>query len=505
MAPLDDLNARLKTLHNLHMAYHLLYWDQNTQMPTGGNPARARQMATLRKIRHEMLTADTTRRLLEAADAHISADDPAYLILRAARQDYDDAVKLPSAFVAEYAQATADAFAVWKRAKAENDYAAYKPYLARIMELKRQEADLRGYPDHPYDAMLGVWERGLTTNRVRQIFDAHRADLLDLFAGVQAHAGRVDDSILHGHFPLESQRELALQASRAIGIDYDTWATFGTAPHPFCLQIAKHDIRVTTRYDETFFNPAFYGTLHESGHGLHGHGIAPEFDGTFLSDMENIAQSVAESQSRTWENLVGRSRAFWQWFTPQAQAAFPAQFGGADADALYRAVNRSRAQFSRVEADELTYNLHIMLRFEIELAWVEGEIGVDDLPDAWNAKMQDFFGITPPDVAHSVMDDIHWSMGGIGAFVGYALGNLLASQLYAAAERALPGLDDQIRRGTFAPLREWLTENIYRWGRAFTADELAERVTGDPLQAGDYKAYLRRKYTDLYDLPASRA
>lgn len=493
----------LADLHNLNMTYWLLQWDQNTYMPPGGATARAAQMATLRRLRHEMLISDHTARLLEAAAREIDIDDadsiPASMV-RVARQDYEYAAQLPADYVARYTQATSDAFEVWRRAKQADDYMMFLPALRQILDLKLEEAELRGYDDTPYDVLLGAWERGMTTAQVRAIFEAHKAPLVELVAAVSEQQARVDDSLLRQPFDIEQQRALSLFASAALGFDYDHWARMDEAPHPFCLQVAKYDIRLTTRFQEDFFNPAFFGTLHETGHGLHGHGFAAEIDGTFLSDMESFSQAVCESQSRTWENLVGRSREFWEWMFPHLLRFFPQQFKDASPDAVYRAVNKARPQFIRVEADELTYNLHIMLRFELEVDLVEGRIRLEDVPDAWAAKFEEYFGITPPDHRQGVLQDIHWSVGGIGAYCGYALGNLLSVQYYNRALADLPYIPERIAAGDFAPLREWLTEHIYKPGRMYTASELTRRVTGEDIQPRDYVAYLQRKFADVYDL-----
>lgn len=503
MSHFQALSERLADIHNLNAAYWLLQWDQNTHMPPAGGEARAAQMATLSRIRHERLTSDETARLIEAAADEVdlsSADSFEASLIRVARRDYAYAAALSSDFVAAYTRATNEGFEAWRRAKAANDYDAFVPALRRILELKLEEAEIRGYEDHPYDVFLGMWERGLTTSETRRIFDSHRTSLVELTAAVNKQQERVDDSVLHQHFPVEDQRRLSLLVSTAFGFDYDNWARMDVAPHPFCTQIARRDIRLTTRFDERFFNPAFYGTLHETGHGLHGAGFAPELDGTFLSDMESFSQAVCESQSRTWENLVGRSREFWEWAFPHAAAIFPHQFAGSDPEALYCAVNKARPQLIRVEADELTYNLHIMLRFEIELALVEGKLAVEDVPAAWNDTFKAYFGITPPDHATGALQDIHWSMGGIGAFVGYALGNLLSVSYYNRALEDHPDIPERIARGDFTTLHNWLIEHVYQHGRKYTADELTRRITGEPMQADDYVAYLRDKFSDVYDL-----
>lgn len=490
----QKLVQHLSDIHNLSMAYHVLYWDQNTHMPPGGAKSRAAQMATLQRIHHERLTSDLTAQLIEAAKQEVDmadfGSDEASMI-RVAEQDYIYESALSSDFVGRYTQATSEGFEVWKRAKVAKDYKLFIPALRRIVELKHEEAAIRGYTDHPYDVCLGHWERGLTTSEVRRIFDEHRHDVVAL----AANAPQYDDRVLHQPFDIAKQQQLAMFATSAFGFDYDQWATFDTVPHPFCLQIAIDDIRLTTRFVPDFFNPAFFGALHECGHGLHGHGYAASIDGTFLSDMEKTSHAVAESQSRTWENLVGRSREFWQWLYPHALDVFPDQFRDTNAEMLYQAVNRVHPQFIRIEADELTYNLHIMLRFDVEYALMDGQVKIEDLSDLWNDTIHAYFGITPPDDAQGILQDVHWSIGGIGAFTGYAIGNLLSVQYFNQALKAHPDIPAQIQRGEFDTLRNWLTENIYAHGRKFTAQELTQRVTGESISARDFVAYLQHKFT----------
>lgn len=500
---LAALKAHLTDIHNLTQTSWLLHWDQNTHMPPGGSAARAAQQATLQKLRHNLLVSDTTARLLEAAAQEVDMDDADSddaSLIRVARRDLDYESKLSAEFVAARAAATAAAFEVWRRAKAASDWAAFIPALQRILDLKLQEADLRGYDDHIYDVFLGSWERGLKTRQVQAVFDAEKPALVELLAAVNAQQERVDDSVLHQPFDIDTQRALSRFASEAFGVDYGDWADLTEAPHPFCTRIANGDVRITTRYNPNFFNPGFYATLHETGHGLHGRGFAAALDGTYLADMEASSQAVAESQSRTWENIVGRSRAYWEWMLPQVRRFFPQQFAGVDVETIYRAVNKARPQFIRVEADELTYNLHIMIRMEIELDMVTGALPLKAVPEAWAAKFHDYFGITPPDDARGALQDIHWSMGGIGAFIGYALGNILAAQYYNAALQAHPHIPDQIAHGDFSTLHTWLRDHIYQHAGKFTADELTRRVTGEGIQTRDHIAYLQAKYTEIYSL-----
>lgn len=500
---LDALNAHLKEIHNLTMAYWLLDWDQNTHMPPGGADARAKQKATIQRLRHEMLVSDKTAELIEDAKMEVNMNDFDSFgasLVRVAMRDYAYDSKLPSDFVERYAQATAQGFEVWRKAKAANDYAMFIPALKRIIDLRLEEAELRGYTDHVYDVFLGHWERGMTTSRVQAVFGEQKPHLVELLRAVNENQDRVDDSVLHQPFPIDKQRELSRFASTAYGFDYDEWARMDVAPHPFCLQLSIDDVRLTTRFDPNFFNPSFFATLHETGHGLHGRGFAPTLDGTFLSNMEGGSHAVAESQSRTWENLVGRSREYWEWIFPKVREIFPEQMANATPESMYKAVNKARSQFIRVEADELTYNLHIMLRTELEIDLVAGDIAIESVPEFWADKFKDYFGITPANHIQGVLQDIHWSMGGIGAFVGYALGNLLSVQYYLQALKAHPSIPGEIGQGKFDTLRTWLTNNIYTHGRKYNADELTRKVTGEGMQSRDHTAYLQNKYRDIYGL-----
>jgi len=500
---LEALNAHLADVYNLGSVASVLHWDQSTYMPPRGAPARAAQQATITKLRHELFVSDTTARLVEAAAGEVDMDDfdsDAASLVRNVRRDLEYESKLTSEFVGEMAAATADAFEAWRKARAADDWEAFVPPMRRLLDLKLEEAELRGFADHVYDVFLERWERGLTTREVQVLFDAQKPALVELVAEAAAHQERVDDSVLRQHFDVETQRALSKFAAEAYGVDFSAWADLGEVAHPFCSRVSGGDVRITTRYSADFFSSGFYATLHETGHGLHGYGFAPELDGTYLADLEGGSRAVAESQSRTWENLVGRSREYWQWMLPHARKFFPEQLAGVDAEGMYRAVNKVRPQFIRVEADELTYNLHIMLRMEIEVDLVSGALSLEDVPEAWNDKFQSYFGITPPNVAVGCLQDVHWSIGGIGLFVGYALGNMLSVQYYNAALADHPDIPEQIARGQFETLHAWLVDKIYRHGRKFTADELTRRVTGQGIQVDDHVAYLRRKVMDVYRL-----
>jgi carboxypeptidase Taq len=496
----QELVVHLQEITNLNRAGALLGWDQRTQMPPGGAAARGRQLATLARLSHEMFTDEKTLHLLDDAAKEIdglSYDSDEASLLRVVRQDYEDLFKLPAAFVAEMAEVTTLAHPIWAQARAENNFAVFQPMLERIVELVKQSAEYLGYADHPYDALLGQFERGMKAAEVKTIFDAHKPALVDLIARIRAVSDRVSDAVLHQPFEIDKQRQFAMEVVRSFGYDFDRGRLDETV-HPFATSFSRDDVRITTRFLPEFLNPALFGTMHEAGHAMYEQGIAPELDATPLGGGTSL--SVHESQSRMWENIVGRSKPFWAWALPKLQAVFPQQLGGVDLDTFYKAINIVKPSYIRVEADEATYNLHIMLRFELEMELAAGKVKVADLPQEWNDRFEASFGIRPPTDAVGVLQDIHWSGGMIGYFPTYALGNLLSAQYYNQAIREVSSIPDDIASGRFDTLLGWLNDRIHRHGRKFTADELTRRITGEGIQSRDYIAYLETKYAEVYGL-----
>lgn len=495
----DALVARIQDLQDVYMSASLLSWDQQTQMPPGGANARARQMATLSKIGHEMATSQEMGKLLaDAADelAGMDYESDAVSTVRVLQQDYEDNSKLPTAFVAEFTQLTSLSQQIWAKARADKDFSQFQASLEKIIEMVRQTADYLGYEDHPYTALLNQYERGLTTAQVRQIFDTHKPGLVELIAAIKENADKVNSKILHRPYDIDKQREFALKMVSAFGFDFNRGYQ-AVSVHPFCTHFSTNDVRMTTRFEPEFLNPALFGMMHEAGHGMYEQGISQGLEGTPMASGTSLA--VHESQSRMWENLVGRSKGFWSWALPQLKATFP-QLESVDLETFYKAINKSEPSFIRVEADEVTYNLHIILRFEIELELISGNLAVKDAPEAWNAKFQEFFGITPPDDAMGILQDVHWSVGIQGYFPTYALGNLLSVQYYNEAVKACPEIPSDIANGKFNQLLSWLNENIHQHGRKFTSDELTRKITGESIQSRDYLAYLKTKYSDIYEL-----
>ena len=495
-----QLRERLAEINDINRAAGLLNWDLQVNMPPAGAEARAHALGTLSKIAHELHIADETGRLIAAAAAELdgaSYDSDEAALIRVTQRDYEQARRLPPEFVAELSRESARAHEVWVKARAENKFAAFAPTLEKMFELARRAAEYLGYTDHPYDALLDQFEPGMKTAQVRAIFDELKQELVPLVRAISARLDRVDDSVLHQEFDENKQRDFSYEVIQAFGYDFKR-GRVDRAVHPFAQNFSINDVRITTRYDRTFLNPALFGTLHETGHALYELGVDPALERTPLASGTSLG--VHESQSRLWENIVGRSRAMWTCFYPRLQAVFPAQLGGVGLDTFYRAINTVQPSFIRVEADEVTYSLHIMLRFEIEQELIGGTLKVADLPDVWNARMKAYLGVVPPTDTLGVLQDVHWSSALIGYFATYALGNLISVQLWEKALADAPDIPPQIERGEFGGLREWLRANVHRHGRKYMPDELVRRVTGEGIQSRSYMRYLKTKYGEIYGL-----
>ncbi|MEJ2287549.1 MAG: carboxypeptidase M32 [Deinococcales bacterium] len=493
-----DLVARAAVISDLTQAHAVLSWDENTYMPPGAAEARGQQMATLETIAHERLTDPALGELVEALEAAgLPEDSVEAAAVRQARRAVDRATKLPVELVEALGKHTARSRAVWARARQEQDFGAFAPELERMVELKRQEAEALGFEEHPYDALHDQYEPGSTTAHLRQVFTPLRRETTELVRAIRDAGRSVDDGVLRQAFGEAHQERFALDTVTAFGYDLEHGRLDPTV-HPFATSLSKYDVRITTRYQGHFLNPALFGAMHEAGHALYEQGID---DAYYRTPLEGTASlGIHESQSRLWENLVGRSRAFWEGAYAKLQRTFPQQFAGVPLDTFYAAINKVEPTFIRVEADEVTYNLHVMLRFELEQGLMAGDLTVAELPAAWNDFMQDALGITPPNDALGVLQDVHWSIGLFGYFPTYTLGNLMSVQLFEAATAAHPELPREIRAGRFATLLGWLRENVHRHGARYLPDELLKRATGSELDAAPYLAYLRGKYGELYGL-----
>jgi carboxypeptidase Taq len=486
--PSAELLARLGELADLHHAGHVLSWDQQVMMPPAGGGARGHALGAISRLHHDRLVAPELGVLLDAETAAADAQ-----LVRAVRRDHEVARRVPSELAVEMTQAGSAGFEAWLRAREANDFAVFEPALRRNIELARRYADCFGELDHPYDALLDRYEPGTTTAEVRALFVTLREGLVPLLAEI---AEQPAPGLLVGDLPTAAQREVGLEIAHAMGFDDGAWR-LDDAVHPFAASPSSADIRVTSRFDDHSLTGLF-ALMHEVGHGLYEHGVDPALARTTLDS--GVSLGVHESQSRLWENLVGRSEPFWSHWLPRLRAAMPATLGDVDLASFLRAINVVRPTLIRVEADEMTYSLHVILRFELELALVEGTLDPADLPQAWADKMREMLGIEVPDDLRGVLQDIHWSEGIIGYFPTYAIGNVLAAQLWRVARADLPQLDEELRAGRYGDLRAWLVDKVHRHGRRLTPGELIEQAVGGPLDPGPMLEHLSSKYRALYGL-----
>ena len=495
---LAELKRRLAEIQDLGAATAILDWDLMTYMPPGGAQARARQLATLTRLAHEKLTDPAIGAPLENLlpyEHSLPFESDEASLLRVTRRKYNRAVRVPPAFAAELSRHGSLTNEVWARARPANDFKMVQPYLERVLELSRELANFFPGYAHIADPLIDFVDYGMTVAILRPIFEQLRAALVPL-AGRIAERGPRDDSFLHRPYPEPDQLAFGTEIVKAFGYDFTRGRQDKTA-HPFMTGFSINDVRITTRVKEDFLGECLFSQMHEAGHAIYEQGIDPVLEGGLHAD--GASSGVHESQSRLWENLVGRSRPFWQFYYPHLQQKFPTQLRSISLDSFYRAINKVQRSLIRTDADEVTYNLHVMIRFELELRMLEGRLAVKDLPEAWNTLYREDLGIMPPDDRDGCLQDIHWFMGTIGGkFQCYTLGNILSALFCDAATRAYPQIPHEISQGRFATLREWLRENIHRHGAKFTAGELIQRITGTDLTVRPYLEYLQRKYADIY-------
>ncbi len=493
---LNELKTILAEVADLQHAAAVLSWDQQTYMPRAGAEARGYQLATLGRIAHQKFTDRKVGQLLDDLRDAFPPDSDEYALIRVTQREYEKRIRVPPEFVAEQAQVTAAAHEAWVAARSQSDFSLFEPHLARILDLVQRYIGFFPPSDHPYDILLDDYEPGMKTAEVQAIFSELSKRQVRLVQAI-SQAKQVDDSFLHFKYSIPKQRAFGEKVLMAIGFDPNRNRQ-DQSPHPFCTSFSINDVRITTRYQGNFLNTALFGSMHEMGHALYEGGFHPSFERTPLASGASLA--IHESQSRLWENLVGRSMAFWEFFYPKLQKKFPAQLGEVSLGKFYKAINKVQPSPIRVEADEVTYNLHIMLRLEIEIAMVEGAVALRNLPELWNEKMKEYLGVVPPNDAQGVLQDIHWSFSGLGYFSTYALGNLIAAQLWEKIHSEITDLSAQIRRGKFDALRGWLYANIHVYGRKYEPKELVRRVTGSSIDPAPYLRYLETKYRDIYEL-----
>jgi carboxypeptidase Taq len=494
---LSRLKALLATISDLQAANAVLSWDQQTYMPAGGINTRADQRATVSRLVHERSTSAELEALLNQLDGQLdpATDDGA--LVRIARRDFEHATKLSADLVERLSRTTALADAIWVQARLTSDWSLFAPHLRTIVELQREMAAQYGYTTHPFDALLNIGEPGMTKAQIEQMYSELKAGTLPLIKAIRQQQGDDRTGPLHGHFDEARQEQFGMEVIKHFGFDWHRGRQ-DRAVHPFCTHFSMNDVRLTTRFDPTWIAPAMFGTMHESGHGMYEQGVAQHFTRSPLAT--GCSMGIHESQSRLWENLVGRSRPFWEFFYAPLQHLFPEQLQTVDFASFYRAINSVQPSFIRVEADELTYNLHTLLRFEVELALLEGTLEVEDVPAVWNAKVEEYLGITPPNNTLGALQDVHWSAGLFAYFPTYTVGNVLAVQFFDAAVAANPAIPAQMRQGEFGTLHSWLNENIYQHGRKYDPNDLVLRATGRPMETAPYISYLKTKYGELYDL-----
>ncbi|HTQ37580.1 MAG TPA: carboxypeptidase M32 [Pirellulales bacterium] len=494
----EQLTQHVRETALLHSIESVLGWDERTMLPAAAGEYRAEQMTYMAGLLHRRRTDPRLGQWLnELAAENVDPHSERGATVRELKRQFDRRVKLPQALVEELARTSVLGQQVWVTARAKNDFASFRPLLEKTFQLKREAADALGYAETRYDALLDDYEPGGRTSRIAQVLAELREQLVPLVAAIGQSGREPNVEILTRSYDIANQEQFAKHVAEQCGFDFKRGRLDVTA-HPFCTNNGPNDTRITTRYDERHFPGAFFGVLHEAGHGIYDQGLRPEYYG--LPPGEAVSLGIHESQSRLWENFVGRCRPFWKHFYGEAQRRFGQALSTVAADEFYWAINDVRPSLIRVEADEATYNLHILIRFELEQALVADDLKFADLPGAWNEKYRHYLGIAPANDAQGVLQDIHWSAGLIGYFPTYSLGNLYAAQFFQQADRDLGGLSQQFEKGEFELLRNWLRQHIHRPGQCYTADELVLRVTGKPLSHAPLMQYLKGKFGPLYGI-----
>jgi len=494
---MEQLKERLGEVADLRQIQNVLDWDQNVSMPPGGSEARGQQLSTLGRIAHEKATSDEVGKLLSDLKSDFpdpNTDDGA--LVRVASRDFEKATLVPGSFVAKQAIATTKAFEAWVEAKGKSDYSIFRPHLEKVVELAQEYISFFPPAAHPYDTLLNDYEPGMKTADVQEIFNNLRPKQVKLLKAINS-AKQVKDGFLHKSYNEKKVWDFGEAVITKFGYDWSRGRQ-DKAPHPFQTTFSVNDTRITNRFEKDNPLATLFSAMHESGHAMYEQGSNPAYERTPLAGGTSLA--VHESQSRMWENLVGRSLPFWEHFFPALKKTFPAQLDGVSAKSFYKAINKVESSLIRVNADEATYNMHVMLRLEMEIGMVEGKFAVKDLPEIWNTKMQDYLGIVPPNDAQGVLQDVHWSSGLMGYFSTYALGNLISAQLWEKINEDIKDLDEQIRKGNFEALLSWLRGKIHIYGRKYDPQDLVKMVTGSKINSDAYVRYLTKKYSAIYGL-----
>jgi len=500
VSALDELRADLATVADLERAGAVLDWDQETQMPPGGVEDRANQLATVGRLSHELFTSDRIGELLERAGEEVAGQPYESFeasLVRVTKREWEQATRLPAELVENIARAGAEARPDWLRARQESDWSIFAPRMERTVEFSLALAEAHGWTASPYDALIERSEPGLSTRFLEGLFGELKEAIVPMVRAIAARPEAAPDEVLDRDFDPELQLGISLAVVQELGYDLER-GRLDKSAHPFCVSLGAGDVRITTRVKRNIRDSCLFSTIHESGHGMYDQGIPKILDRSPL--WGGASSGVHESQSRFWENLVCRSRAFWIYFFPRLAKVFPAQLADQTAESFFRANNRVRPSYIRVDADEVTYNLHVLMRFEIEKQLIEGSLAVGDVPEAWNQALDQYLGLAPTGALTGPLQDIHWVQAPLGGFVGYALGNLIGAQLLERVRVDVPEFDSLLAVGSFGPLLEWLHREVHAHGRKFTPDELTERASGGPIRSDAWIRYARAKFGEIYGL-----
>ncbi len=496
---ITQLKSILNEIANLRAASSLMGWDQQVNMQPGSSEDRGEQIATLENLIHQKSTSDEIGTLLNELDGftrQASVDDDDAALVRVTKRGFEKSTKVPADFVVEFARETTMAQTVWEQAKKESNFKLFQPRLEKLVEMRRQYAAFFAPYDHVYDPLLDDFEPGMKTAEVKEIFNALRPKQIELIRAISQKPA-IEKGFLYIDYPDKGQWDFGVDVITKFGYDWNRGRQ-DKSVHPFTTSFGINDVRITTRVKNDYLPTAMFGTMHECGHALYEQGIAQKYNRTPLADGASMA--VHESQSRMWENLIGRSKPFWKRFYPRLKEIFPSQLGNVDWMAFYKGINAVEPSLIRVEADEATYNLHIMLRLELEIGLMEGALKAADAPAAWNERMREFLGITPPDDAQGVLQDVHWSFGGFGYFPTYALGNLVSAQIWEVMQKDLKDIDGLIEAADFAPILAWLREHVHQYGAKYEPQTLVQKITGSKISADAYVRYLNEKFGEVYGL-----
>ncbi len=496
---LEQLKTKLHEIYDLGAASAVLEWDQQVNMPRGAAEDRGEQSATLSSIIHKKSTSEELGKLLDelvASSKDMDPDSDDARLIKVTKRNFDKNTKVTNEWVAAFAKETAVAQSTWEQARAKDDFELFRPYLERLVDLRRQYADFFKPYDHVYDPLLDDFEPGMKTAEVQEIFNALKKEQVELIHQISQQP-QVDNSFLFLNYDGDKQIAFGKKVITDFGYDWNHGRQ-DLAVHPFTTSFGLNDVRITTKIVPDFLNPCLFGTFHECGHALYEQGIAKKFNRTSLADGASMA--IHESQSRMWENLVGRSLPFWKKYYKDLQDLFPAQLGNVDVETFYKGVNKVEPSLIRIEADEATYNLHIMLRLEMEIGLMDGTIKVKDAADIWKEKFKAYLGIMPTDNKDGILQDVHWSSGLFGYFPTYALGNLVSSQLWERMLKDNPDVESQIEKGDFTKLLGWYREHVHQYGAKYEPQELVQMVTGEKINAAAFMRYLKSKFGKIYGL-----